>query len=69
MEILWIDCRKVSVTRAILVSSDAAISCSLVNGMNYLEGGVPNFHDDDPVLIGKGVKDVVQEKVDFDGVP
>ncbi len=36
VEILWIDCRKVSVTRAIFVSSNAAISYSLVNGMGII---------------------------------
>jgi hypothetical protein len=36
VEILCIDCRKVSVTRAILVSSNAAISYSLVNGMRII---------------------------------
>jgi hypothetical protein len=40
VEISWIDCRKVSVTRAILVSSNAAISYSLVNGMGIIWRGV-----------------------------
>jgi hypothetical protein len=35
-EISWIDCRKVSATRAILVSSIVAISDSLVNGMGMI---------------------------------
>ena len=35
-EISWIDCRKVSVTRAILVSSVVAVSYILVNGMGMI---------------------------------
>ncbi len=36
VEISWIDCRKVFVTRAILVSSNAAISYRLVNRMGII---------------------------------
>jgi hypothetical protein len=36
MEILWIDCCKVSVTRAIIISSNTAISYSLVSGMGII---------------------------------
>ena len=35
-EISWIDCRKVSVTRAILVSSVIAVSYILVNGTGMI---------------------------------
>ncbi len=35
-EISWINCRKVSVTRAILVSSVVAVSNILVNGMGMI---------------------------------
>ncbi len=35
-KISWIDCRKVSVTRAILVSSVVAVSYILVNGMEMI---------------------------------
>jgi hypothetical protein len=39
-EIPWIDCRKVSVTRAILVFSVVAVSYILVNGMGMIRRGV-----------------------------
>ena len=33
-----------------------------------MEGGVPNFHDNDPVLVGKGVDVVVREGENFNKV-
>ncbi len=68
-EILWIDCRKVSVTRAILVSSIVAVSYIRVNGMGMIRREVsPIFYNNDPVLVWKEVDVVVREGVDFDGV-
>ena len=55
VEISWIDCRKVSVTRAILVSSNAAISYSLVNGMGIIRREVsPIFTTIIQSSLGKG---------------